>query len=501
MKFLFALSFFISFGVLGQQVVLEKSCFNTNNDEFGARVFNGQLFVVSSPVISDKVSGASNQSESSNLFIVDSCNLKLATLLSAKHGAFIELSSLRNDGPISGSDSLLFITVNHGKASLAKLGIFYSILESGGWSELIPFPLNDINYNVTHPYYDAQSKVLYFVSDALSNGNLDISAVEFSKSGMGERVFLPGLNSDKNDFFPYFQDGKLYFSSNRAGGIGGYDLYSYDGENTQLMPGDFNSIYDDVSIAFLDSTTGFFSSNRESLGKIDHVYSFSIIPDEDLISVNEPQILSAEELIKNEIVDVYGRLIFVVDSIRSSNTNFQLLGIIDAALKNVNIKMPEGLNDLSLSQLEVLRKTFTGAYDVLATSIANSLSTANQTNTNVAAFNELIGLSKVEQIQFPFDKYQIPEEYKKILQSIVQILGQNSSLELYLEGHTDNVGSREYNYYLSMMRVKAVQAFFVQNGIDSKRLHISHFGPDKPIADNKTLQGRFANRRVSIVIK
>lgn len=505
MKFLFALFFFISFGVLGQQLVLEKMCFNTDNDEFGARVFNGQLFVVSAPPIVDKLSGTSNDSEHSNLFIVDSCNLQLATLLSAKHSGYIELSSLRNDGPLSGSDSLLFFTVNYGNSDNAKLGVFYSILESGGWSEPLPFPFNNADYNVTHPYYDSQTKILYFVSDALSMGNLDIYAVEFSKSGMGNRVILQGLNSNKNDFFPFFHEGKLHFSSNRDGGLGGYDLYFYDGENVHAMSGDFNSIYDDISIAFVNDTSGFFSSNRESLGKVDHVYSFSITLPDVLVASNNIQEISPDVLIKNDIVNVHGRLISVIDSIRSTNDNFQMLALINAVLSNIDIQIPEGLNELSYAELEGLNETFSAAFDILNNSIVNSSQTEDQISssdfTNIERLNDLIELSKVEQIQFPFDKFQIPEDYRQILLSLVLIMNQNSSLAIYLEGHTDNIGSRNYNYQLSLMRVKAVQAFFVENGIALDRLYISHFGPDRPIADNGTPEGRYINRRVSIVVK
>lgn len=82
------------------------------------------------------------------------------------------------------------------------------------------------------------------------------------------------------------------------------------------------------------------------------------------------------------------------------------------------------------------------------------------------------------------------------LNDIVTILKENPDLNLSIEGHTDNTGSEALNQKLSQSRADAVRKYLVDKGIDSDRLTSTGFGPSVPIADNKTVAGRAANRRV-----
>jgi outer membrane protein OmpA-like peptidoglycan-associated protein len=70
-----------------------------------------------------------------------------------------------------------------------------------------------------------------------------------------------------------------------------------------------------------------------------------------------------------------------------------------------------------------------------------------------------------------------------------------------VEGHTDNVGNPKSNKTLSDERAKSVVAAIVSQGIDTKRLSAAGYGQDKPIADNKTEEGKAKNRRVELVKK
>jgi len=77
----------------------------------------------------------------------------------------------------------------------------------------------------------------------------------------------------------------------------------------------------------------------------------------------------------------------------------------------------------------------------------------------------------------------------------------NPDLKIGVEGHTDNVGNPKSNKTLSDERAMAVVASIVAQGIDPKRLSAAGHGQDKPIADNKTEEGRAKNRRVELVKK
>jgi outer membrane protein OmpA-like peptidoglycan-associated protein len=69
-----------------------------------------------------------------------------------------------------------------------------------------------------------------------------------------------------------------------------------------------------------------------------------------------------------------------------------------------------------------------------------------------------------------------------------------------VEGHTDNVGKAKKNTQLSQKRADAVKKYLVSKGVEDARLEAIGFGPDKPIADNATDEGKEANRRVEFVI-
>ncbi len=104
-------------------------------------------------------------------------------------------------------------------------------------------------------------------------------------------------------------------------------------------------------------------------------------------------------------------------------------------------------------------------------------------------------------INFDTGKSTIKPESKSIIVQIVEMLKANLDLKISVEGHTDNVGAPKSNKVLSEDRAKAVVAAIVAEGIDNKRLSSIGHGQDKPIADNKTEEGRAKNRRVELVKK
>ena len=86
------------------------------------------------------------------------------------------------------------------------------------------------------------------------------------------------------------------------------------------------------------------------------------------------------------------------------------------------------------------------------------------------------------------------------LNTLVKLLNENPSLKVEIEGHTDNVGSEQYNNNLSQKRADAVKNYLVEKGIAESRLKSRGYGFTKPIADNSTEEGRAKNRRTQIRI-
>ena len=71
-----------------------------------------------------------------------------------------------------------------------------------------------------------------------------------------------------------------------------------------------------------------------------------------------------------------------------------------------------------------------------------------------------------------------------------------------IEGHTDNTGKKSYNVYLSKKRANAIRTYMINKySIDASRLSAVGYGPDQPVADNVTKEGRAQNRRVVAAIR
>jgi len=102
-------------------------------------------------------------------------------------------------------------------------------------------------------------------------------------------------------------------------------------------------------------------------------------------------------------------------------------------------------------------------------------------------------------INFDFNKADIKPDSQPTVDEIVKLLSSNPDLSLAVEGHTDNVGSAEYNRQLSEARARSVAGALAARGIEGRRLTAAGYGPDKPIADNSAEDGRAKNRRVELV--
>lgn len=103
-------------------------------------------------------------------------------------------------------------------------------------------------------------------------------------------------------------------------------------------------------------------------------------------------------------------------------------------------------------------------------------------------------------IQFENGKATIKKNSHKILNDIAKIFIENSNYIVEVQGHTDNVGKHDYNVDLSERRAQAVRTYLINQGVPAERLSAHGYGPDKPIADNKTKAGRAKNRRVEFNI-
>ena len=104
-------------------------------------------------------------------------------------------------------------------------------------------------------------------------------------------------------------------------------------------------------------------------------------------------------------------------------------------------------------------------------------------------------------ILFTSNSEKIQPASYKALDRLVTVMIKDPALKLGIEGHTDNTGSRRYNQVLSGKRALAIKMYLSQKGVRKDRMTATGYGPDKPIANNNTEQGKTKNRRVVLKLK
>ncbi|MBI3431715.1 MAG: OmpA family protein [Hydrogenophilales bacterium] len=105
----------------------------------------------------------------------------------------------------------------------------------------------------------------------------------------------------------------------------------------------------------------------------------------------------------------------------------------------------------------------------------------------------------LEGVNFDHDKATLREDAHPILDQAAEGLKEWGDVKVEVAGYTDSRGKDKYNLKLSQRRAEAVRAYLIGKGIAADRLTAKGFGETRPVADNKTAEGRFKNRRVELI--
>ncbi len=156
---------------------------------------------------------------------------------------------------------------------------------------------------------------------------------------------------------------------------------------------------------------------------------------------------------------------------------------VDDAGKTIWIKLYSQETSIELTAIE--EKAFAAS---ITPPTADALKAALDKDGRIALY-----------VNFDFNKATLKPDAKPVIDQVVALMKNNPALKLEIDGHTDNVGAHDYNVKLSQDRAAAVVAALKTAGVDATRLSSNGFGPDKPIADEATAEGRAKNRRVELV--
>jgi outer membrane protein OmpA-like peptidoglycan-associated protein len=113
-------------------------------------------------------------------------------------------------------------------------------------------------------------------------------------------------------------------------------------------------------------------------------------------------------------------------------------------------------------------------------------------------FEENVARVVLRGVNFATNSSQLTDTAQRILDDVAQTLQANPDIRVEVGGHTDITGSRALNTRLSQARAESVMAYLASKGVDPSRMTARGYGPDDPVADNATREGRAQNRRVEL---
>lgn len=358
------------------------------------------------------------------------------------------------------------------KNGINHLKIYRSKKVAGEWTAAEEVSFNSDSYSTGHPALSKDGKQLYFVSDMPGSiGETDIFVVDVLENGSFStpRNLGPEINTAHKEMFPFISDKKLYFSSNGHVGLGGLDIFSvaFDDENgfleVQNLGKPVNSKKDDFSyIVDEEIQEGYFASNRAGGKGDDDIYSFKKLPSEEIPAT------------KNAIAGIVTERI---SGALMPSAFVELLDENNRKLKEMETDANGHFifEDLDSNTRYVL-KTSKNSYseDTLVTT-TNSNEKVNVA-MSLRKLDEMIKVEngirklKTDMIHFNFDQYTIHNDAANELDKLVAVMKDSPSMVIKIESHTDSRGSAGYNKYLSDKRAKSTRDYLISQGIEPKQI-------------------------------
>lgn len=111
---------------------------------------------------------------------------------------------------------------------------------------------------------------------------------------------------------------------------------------------------------------------------------------------------------------------------------------------------------------------------------------------------EMLESNNIPSIEFEFDSTIIKHSSYEILDKVAEVLNYDNRIKLIIEGHSDPVGSDEYNDWLSGARTSAIKNYLVSRGVISESIKTFGHGSRKPLTEATTPAGRACNRRITM---
>lgn len=393
--------------------------------------------------------------------------------------------------------------------------IYLSMFENGKWSEAKPLEgINEETSNNTQPAIglsDDNGDQLYFSSNRDGgNGGYDIYVAKVDKEGKASAPKNLGntINTAWDEHTPYFWERKqkLFFSSDGLEGYGGFDNYvaQLDSDGNWGEPENLgypiNSGADDMgySVGKDDRKEYYFVSNRPGIiGEMSETCCDDIFESYNMF---EPTLAIAGTITEREDSVAVGSLEGVQVELYDITDGIPLLVASDSLTSGRYILPLKADRKYSI---KYKRKEHFPVYKEFNTLMAeNSDTIENNVFMDKIIINKSYVISKV---YYAYKSARLTDDSKAALDTLYLLMTENPDIIVELSSHTDSVGSDKYNLQLSQDRAQSCVEYLLGLGIDSTRLKPVGYGETQPIAPNTidgkdNPEGRAQNRRTEYKI-
>jgi outer membrane protein OmpA-like peptidoglycan-associated protein/tetratricopeptide (TPR) repeat protein len=400
---------------------------------------------------------------------------------------------------ISQDGQWLVFTANGRPQGFGNFDIYMSYLTPQGWSEAANLggKVNSDQWD-SQPCLSPDKRELYFASRRMGGyGGTDIYICRMQPNGKwGDAQNMgPGINTTGDDQCPFIHadNQTLYFTSNGLPGYGGNDLFY-----VRKGPGGvwskpinlgypINTINDEGTLFIAaDGKTAYYASDRSDSKGGNDIYSFELREDlrpfktlwvqgqviDKKTTRGLPSTVELTDLATGE----------VITKVQTDETGHYF------------ITLPVG-KDYAFN---VNRKGYLFYSDNF---LMSGLSPDTTYEKNIALLPIETNASMVlKNIFFDVNKFDVKPSSQAELDILVQLLNENATLKIEISGYTDNAGKPADNLALSNNRAKAVVSYLVSRNIAATRLTAKGYGETKPVADNKTEEGKAMNRRTEMKV-
>ena len=362
-----------------------------------------------------------------------------------------------------------------------------TLSEDGSWDEIHKIHFNSEDYSVAHPALNLTGSKLYFASDMPGTfGQSDIFVVDVNNDGtLGTPENLgSAINTEGQESFPFINtNGDLYFSSNGYPGLGGFDVFKSNELDQKVKAGSnrnfpienigkpVNSPFDDFGYyENLVTKRVYFSSNREGGKGSDDIYTFEITECKQRVA-GTVQDKNTDELLPNSTVVLFDG---EGNELERKTVGYDATFEFDLGCKMEYLV--RGEKETYTSD----EKRFTTPMKTQDLRLQLLLEKDEQ---EIEPCDDLAKVLDIPIIYFDFDKFNIRYDAEIELQKVLAVLNKYPTMNIDIRSHTDCRATMAYNERLSENRAQSTRQYLIDNGIAADRLTAKGYGESQLVND------------------